>query len=61
VLKTVVQGVVDKAGGTYDLNGVVAWGWMTGAHVRATFTRISPCRYGTRNVCFQGTIHLQPR
>ncbi len=60
-LKTVVQGTMDDAVGQYELNGMVAWGWMTGAHVRASFIRISPCKYGTRNVCFQGTIRLQPR
>lgn len=60
-LKTVVQGTMDDAVGKYELNGVVAWGWMTGAHVRASFTRLSPCKYGTRNVCFAGTIRVQPR
>jgi hypothetical protein len=59
--KTVIQGAADNAGGQYDMNGVVAWGWMTGAHVHATFRRISPCRFGKRDVCFQGTIQLQRR
>jgi DNA-binding SARP family transcriptional activator len=57
--KTVVQGTADNASGVYHLNGIVAWGWMTGAHVHSTFRRITPCRFGTRNVCFQGTIRLQ--
>jgi tetratricopeptide (TPR) repeat protein len=56
--KTVVQGSAD-AEGLYHLNGIVAWGWMTGAHVHSTFRRITPCRFGTRNVCFQGTIRIQ--
>jgi hypothetical protein len=59
--KTVVQGSADNKDGRYDLNGVVAWGWMTGAHVTATFRRISPCKFGKRDVCFQGTIQLQRR
>jgi DNA-binding SARP family transcriptional activator len=59
--KTVIQGTADNSVGRYDLNGVVAWGWMTGAHVRATFRRISPCRFGKLDVCYQGTIQLQRR
>jgi DNA-binding SARP family transcriptional activator len=57
--KAVLQGKADDSTGTYNLNGVVAWGWMTGAHVHATFQRIMPCQYGKINVCFQGTIQIQ--
>jgi DNA-binding SARP family transcriptional activator len=57
--KTVVQGKADDVTGRYNLNGVVAWGWMTGAHVHASFQRITPCKYGKMNVCFQGTIRIQ--
>jgi DNA-binding SARP family transcriptional activator len=60
-LKTVVQGTADDSVGTYALNGLVAWGWMTGAHVHATFRRTTPCAFGKRDVCFSGTIQLQPR
>jgi DNA-binding SARP family transcriptional activator len=57
--KTVVQGKADDSTGRYDLNGIVAWGWMTGAHVHSTFQRITPCRFGKLNVCFKGTIQIQ--
>jgi DNA-binding SARP family transcriptional activator len=57
--KTVVQGTVVDTIGVYHLYGVVAWGWMSGAKVHATFQRIAPCRFGTRNLCFQGTIQLR--
>ena len=57
--KTVVQGTADNVTGRYELTGIIAWGWMAGAHVRAQFQRISPCAHGKLNVCFQGTIRIQ--
>jgi tetratricopeptide (TPR) repeat protein len=57
--KAVIQGKADNATGAYDMNGVVTWGRMTGAHVHVIFKRISPCTFGKRNVCFEGTIQLQ--
>ena len=57
--KTVLQGKATNRTGRYVLNGIVTWGWMTGAQVRATFDRITPCEFGTRNLCFQGTIQIQ--
>jgi hypothetical protein len=59
-LKTVVQGGSDSVG-NYVMHGVVAWGWLTGAQVRATFRRTTPCPFGKRNACFRGVIQLQPR
>jgi DNA-binding SARP family transcriptional activator len=56
--KAVIQGK-DDSEGRFDLNGIVTWGWMTGAKVHVTFQRISPCGHGTRNVCFQGIIQIQ--
>ena len=57
--KAVIQGKQDNATGKYDLNGIVTWGWMIGAHVHVTFLRITPCEFGERNMCFQGTIRIQ--
>jgi len=57
--KAVIQGKANNKTGMYDLNGIVTWGWMTGAHVRVIFQRITPCTFGTINVCFQGTIQIQ--
>jgi hypothetical protein len=57
--KAVIQGKADDKTGAYDLNGIVTWGWMIGAHVHAVFQRFTPCEYGKRNVCFQGTITMQ--
>lgn len=57
--KAVIQGKAENKTGKYDLNGIVTWGWMTGAHVHVVFQRITPCEFGKRNVCFQGTIKIQ--
>ena len=54
--KTVIQGKSTK--GTAVLNGVVTDGWMIGARTQVTFETITPCQFGTRNVCFQGTIRV---
>jgi DNA-binding SARP family transcriptional activator len=59
--KAVIQGKGDDKTGRYDLNGIVTWGWMIGAHVRATFLRITPCQLAKLNVCFRGTIQIQRR
>ena len=57
--KAVIQGKGDDKTGRYDLNGIVTWGWMIGAHVHARFLRISPCQMAKLNVCFRGTIQIQ--
>jgi DNA-binding SARP family transcriptional activator len=57
--KAVIQGKGDDKTGRYDLNGIVTWGWMIGAHVHARFLRISPCQLAKLNVCFRGTIQIQ--
>jgi hypothetical protein len=57
--KAVIQGKGDDKTGRYDLNGIVTWGWMIGAHVHATFLRITPCQLAKLNVCFRGTIQIQ--
>jgi hypothetical protein len=31
---------------------------MVGARTHVTFDTITPCAFGTRNVCFQGTIRI---
>jgi len=31
---------------------------MIGARIHVTFQRITPCAFGTRNTCFQGTIQI---
>ena len=59
--KAVIQGKGNNKTGRYDLNGIVTWGWMLGAQVHATFQRITPCEFGGRNICFQGTIQIQRR
>jgi len=43
------------------LNGVITEGWRAGARVHVTFDVITPCEFGTRNTCFQGTIRVQPQ
>ena len=58
--KAVIQGKANNLTGKYDLNGIITWGWMTGAHVRATFQRMTPCEFGRLNLCYQGTIQIQP-
>jgi DNA-binding SARP family transcriptional activator len=57
--KAVIQGKGDLRTGKYDLNGIVVWGWMIGAHVHAKFLRITPCKMAKLNVCFRGTIQIQ--
>ena len=57
--KAVIQGKGNNKTGKYDLNGIVTWGWMTGAHVHVIFQRITPCEFGKRNMCFQGTIQIE--
>jgi DNA-binding SARP family transcriptional activator len=57
--KTVIQGKANDKTGKYDLNGIVTWGWMIGAQVHVTFDRITPCEFGKRNICFQGTIQIR--
>jgi len=59
--KAVIQGESDDKTGKYEMNGIVTWGWMLGAHVRVMFERIAPCEYGERNLCFQGTIEIERR
>ena len=55
---TVIQG--KSTNGTAVLNGVITAGWMIGARTHVTFETITPCAFGTRNVCFQGTIRVMP-
>jgi DNA-binding SARP family transcriptional activator len=57
--KAVTQGEANNKTGKYELNGIVTWGWMIGAHVRVNFQRITPCQFGKLNVCYQGTIQIQ--
>jgi hypothetical protein len=57
--KTVVQGKANDETGRYDLNGIITWGWMIGAQVHVKFRRITPCEFGKRNICYQGTIQIQ--
>ncbi len=57
--KAVIQGKQNNTTGTAVLNGVVTEGWLIGSHVHVTFQVITPCQFGTRNVCFQGTIRIQ--
>ena len=59
--KAVIQGKANNDNGKYELNGIVTWGWMLGARVRASFVRVSPCQFGKLNVCFQGIIQIQRR
>lgn len=53
---TVIDG--KSTNGTAVLNGVITEGWMVGARTHVTFETITPCAFGTRNVCFQGTIRV---
>ena len=59
--KAVIQGKSNNKTGRYNMNGIVTWGWMIGAQVHVAFRRITPCEFGKRNVCFQGTIQIQQR
>ena len=56
--KTIIQG--KSTNGSAVLNGVITEGWMVGARTQVTFETITPCQFGTRNVCFQGTIRVTP-
>jgi hypothetical protein len=55
-----IRGTQNNETGTAVLNGVVTDGWLIGAQVHATFRVITPCAFGTRNVCFQGVIRVLP-
>lgn len=57
--KAVIQGKANNKTGSYDLNGIVTWGWMLGAQVHVTFQRITPCEFGKRDLCFRGIIQIQ--
>jgi tetratricopeptide (TPR) repeat protein len=59
--KAVIQGKANNESGHYELNGIVTWGWMLGARVRASFARVTPCEFGKLNVCYQGVIQIQRR
>jgi DNA-binding SARP family transcriptional activator len=59
--KAVVQGRAENTTGVYELDGIIAWGWMTGARLHVSFQRVTPCHSGKLNVCFQGTIEIRPR
>jgi len=59
--KAVIQGKANNNSGHYELNGIVTWGWMVGARVRASFARITPCEFGQLNVCYRGVIQIQRR
>ncbi len=54
-----IQGTENLETMTAVLNGVITEGWMIGAHVHVTFQVITPCQFGTQNVCYQGTIRIQ--
>jgi hypothetical protein len=55
-----VQGTQNNQTGTAVLNGVITEGWLIGAQVHVAFEVITPCPFGTRNRCFQGTIRVMP-
>jgi hypothetical protein len=57
--KAVIEGTQNNTTGTAVLNGVITEGWLIGSHVHVTFQVITPCEFGTRNRCFQGTIRIQ--
>jgi hypothetical protein len=57
--KALIQGKQNNKTGTAVLNGVITEGLLTGSHVHVTFQVITPCQFGTGNVCFQGTIRIQ--
>jgi hypothetical protein len=57
--KAVIQGKANDTTGRYDMNGIVTWGWMTGAQVHVMFQRITPCQFGKLNICFRGTIQIE--
>lgn len=55
-----IQGTQNNETGNAVLNGVITEGWLVGAQVHVTFQVITPCEFGERNVCFQGTIRVMP-
>jgi hypothetical protein len=55
-----IRGTQNNETGNAVLNGVITEGWLVGAQVHVTFQVITPCEFGTRNVCFQGTIRVMP-
>jgi hypothetical protein len=57
--KAIIEGKQNNQTGTAVLNGVITEGFLIGSHVHVTFQVITPCQFGTRNVCFQGTIRIQ--
>ena len=57
----VIEGTENLVTQRAVLNGVITEGWRTGAHVHVTFDVITPCQFGTRNTCFQGTIRIGPQ
>ena len=57
--KAVIEGTQNNTTGTAVLNGIITEGSLIGSHVHVTFQVITPCEFGTRNRCFQGTIRIQ--
>ena len=55
-----IQGTQNNQTRSAVLNGVVTDGWLAGSQVHVNFDVITPCAYGTRNTCFQGTIRVMP-
>jgi hypothetical protein len=55
-----VQGQRNTETASAVLNGLITDGWLVGAQVQVKFDVITPCQFGTRNVCFQGTIRVMP-
>jgi hypothetical protein len=53
-----IAGKQNNQTGKAVLNGVITEGWRVGAQVQVTFVVISPCEFGTSNVCFTGTIRV---
>ena len=53
-----IAGKQNNQTGTAVLNGVVTEGWRVGAQAHVTFQVITPCEFGTSNVCFKGTIRV---
>ena len=53
-----IRGTENEETKTAALKGVITEGWLVGAQVHVTFKVITPCEFGTRNVCFQGTIRV---
>ncbi len=56
--KAIIEGKQNNQTGTAVLNGVITEGWQVGSHVHVTFRVITPCQFGTGNLCFQGTIRI---